>query len=255
MIDTHAHLSGAEMLPDIDSVLTRAKNASLEHIINICTDAKTLKEGLALEERYPWVHNAGSTTPHDVETEGEKYFKLFSQAALSQKLVAIGETGLDYYKAEASKTTQQTFLIRYLHLAARADLPIIFHCRDAFSDLFSIVDREQHGSTRAIVHCFTGSLEEAKKCIERGWFISFSGILTFKKSTTLREIARYIPLKYILLETDAPYLAPEIHRGKINEPSFLVETAACLAELKSMSLVDVAFSTSENARRAFNLPF
>ncbi len=252
LIDTHAHLTSPELLPNVDALVERAKLAHLEHIVNICTDPISLKEGLLLEERVPWIRNAGATTPHDVEKEGEECFPLFEQAARAGKLIAIGETGLDYYYEHSNREMQQKFLALYLQLALELKLPVIFHCREAFSDLFSIADRVIGKNIPAILHCFTGTTEEALAVVERGWMISFSGILTFKKSEELRKTARLVPLKHLFIETDAPYLAPQTKRGKTNEPSFIAETATALATLKNISLEEMAQISSENARRIFS---
>ncbi len=229
----------------------RAQKANISKLINICTDPPSLKEGLLLQEQFPhFLYTTAATTPHDVEKEGESFFPLVEAAIQEQKLIAIGETGLDYFYEHSPKQTQQEFLSRYLALALQTKLPIIFHCREAFEDLFSIATRE-YPSDKVLLHCFTGTLEEAKRGLELGWMISFSGIITFKKSETLREVARYVPLDRILIETDAPYLAPLSRRGKQNEPSYLAETAECIASLKGISFETIASHTTRNARQFF----
>ncbi len=247
-IDTHAHLTSEALLPSLDAILSRARAAQLQRIVNICTDRESLRQGLLLADKESWISNAGATTPHDVEKEGEAYFSYFEQAALEGKLVAVGETGLDYHYEHSNRKAQQEFLVRYLHLAKRCRLPVIFHCRDAFADLFSITDREANGIS-AVLHCFTGTVEEAKQVVDRGWMVSFSGIVTFKKSVALRKAAESVPLENLLIETDSPYLAPQSKRGKTNEPAFIAETAKCLAEIKGLSLEEMAEITAQNAER------
>jgi TatD DNase family protein len=249
LFDTHAHLTSLELLPNLDSLLETAKHAGVWHILNICTDPHSLKEGIALEKRAPWIRNAGATTPHDVGKEGEACFELFASAARSRQLIAIGETGLDYHYEHSAKKVQQEFLVRYLHLALECQLPVIFHCREAFSDLFAITDQEYKKGAPAILHCFTGTTEEAKEGVERGWMVSLSGIITFKKSESLREVARQTPMEHLLIETDAPYLAPQTKRGQMNEPAFIFETLHCLADLKGMSPDACARCLTENAKR------
>jgi TatD DNase family protein len=251
LIDSHAHLTAPEVLARLPAILKRAEDAQIGQIINICTDVQSLEAGIALHERYPWIYNAGATPPHDVDREGEAAFAAFARAARSHQLVAIGETGLEYFHKHSKKETQQKFLIRYLHLAVECHLPVIFHCRDAFEDLFAIADREYPQNAPAVVHCFTGNREDARRIVDRGWLIAFSGILTFKNSQPLREVAREIPLECLLIETDAPYLAPQSKRGQPNEPSYLVETAECLAAIKKMPVNDLAQIITENARRFF----
>ncbi len=251
MIDSHAHLTSLELLPRVDTLLDRAGVAGVSQILNICTDAMSLREGLLLAERRSGVKNSGATTPHDVEREGELVFPLFEEAALAGKLVAIGETGLDAHYLHSPLEIQKKFMIRYLHLAIRARLPVIFHCREAFSDLFDLCDQEYPAGRLAVVHCFTGSLVEARAALDRGWFLSFSGIITFKKSDSLREVVKQVPLTQLLVETDAPYLAPQSRRGLINEPAYLRETVELIAAVKGISFEDVEQATQQNSRHLF----
>jgi len=251
-IDSHAHLTSPSVLPHLEEVLARARLAQVSYILNICTDPESLKEGLFLATQHPWIKNAGATTPHDVAEEGEEAFPLFSAAAKGKKLAAVGETGLDYHYAYSPKEIQKQFLKRYLHLAAETHLPVIFHCREAFSDLFSVVDSEYPAQAPAVLHCFTGTIQEAEQVIKRGWYLSLSGIVTFKKSEPLREVAKMVPLSQLLIETDTPYLAPQSQRGKPNEPSFIPEIAAAIAAAKGIAPEQVALATAENAKRLFS---
>lgn len=210
-------------------------------------------KGLLLSKRHPWVFNAAATTPHDVDKEGELFFSRVEECAREKKLVAIGETGLDYHYEHSSREKQKEFLIRYFALAVETRLPVIFHCREAFGDLFEIADHYYKGKP-AVLHCFTGTLEEAKGCLERGWHISISGIATFKKSQALRDVAAFVPLKSLFIETDTPYLAPLSKRGKQNEPSFIDETAKVVAEARGIPVEELAEATAENAARFFSFP-
>jgi TatD DNase family protein len=248
MIDTHAHVSAPPLLEHVDELLARAEKAGVEKIVNICTDQTSLEQGLELSKRYPWVFNTAATTPHDVAQEGDAFFPLVEKNV--DHLVGIGETGLDYFYEHSPKELQQKFLIRYLDLAKKRQLPLVFHCRNAFEDLFSICD-EVYPNCPGLLHCFTGNLQEAKKGMDRGWMISMSGIITFKKSQELREVIKYIPLKHIVVETDAPYLAPQTKRGMTNEPAFVAETLAYVAELKSVSVSEMEKITTENALKFF----
>ncbi len=252
LIDSHAHLTCDGVFENLPEVLKRAEENGIEHIVNICTDQKTLERGLELSEKYPWIYNTGATTPHDVEKEGEALFPLFEKTAKDGKLVAIGETGLDYYYEHSNRDLQKLFLERYFDLAKSTQLPVVIHCREAFEDLFAIADEVFPGGS-AVLHCFTGTLEEAKKVVDRGWYLSLSGILTFKKSVWLREVAEVIPLEHLLIETDTPYLAPQSRRGKPNEPSYVKETAEMLAKTKELTLERVAEVTAENAKVFFQI--
>jgi TatD DNase family protein len=251
--DSHAHLSSEEVFPFIDSVMEKAQLSEVTRVLNICTDPETLKKGLLLEKRFSQIKNAGATTPHDVEKEGEEVFPIFAASARNRELVAIGETGLDYHYAHSNREIQKKFLVRYLHLALECQLPVIFHCREAFSDLFAITDHEYKRKAPAILHCFTGSVEEAENVLERGWYLSLSGIVTFKRSEPLREVAKIVPIDQLLIETDTPYLAPQSKRGKQNEPSFISETALCIAEVKGISIEEVARASFENAAKLFRM--
>lgn len=250
-VDSHAHLTSEKVVSQVEEILQRAKDHKVGKIVNICTDEASLEKGLVLAKRHSWVYNAAATTPHDVEKEGESFFPIVEKHASS--LVAIGETGLDYYYEHSNRKKQTEFLVRYFALAVQEDLPVIFHCRDAFDDLFALADAHYKGRP-AVLHCFTGTKEEAKRCLDRGWFVSFSGIVTFKKSEALREAVRLVPLDRMLIETDTPYLAPESKRGKLNEPSYVVETAERIAKEKGISLEEVARASSKNASQFFNFP-
>ncbi len=250
MIDTHAHMTDDRMWAEIDTRMDEALSAGVTKIVNINTDRTTLERGLLLRERYPFLYNAGATTPHDVEKEGEENFPFFEKMAREEKLIAIGETGLDAFYTHSPKETQCRFLRKYFHLAKEVKLPVIIHCRDAFEDLFQIADEEYPGLP-LLLHCFTGTLQDALKAIDRGWYISFSGIITFKKSGELRAILPHLPLTSILIETDAPYLAPQSKRGELNRPAWVKETALCIAETLELDLNAILTATTGNAESLF----
>lgn len=251
-IDSHAHLTCDPVYPELEGILKRAQEGKVDAIVNICTDKISLERGLKLSEEFKWIYNVGATTPHDVEKEGGLYFPLFEEAARTGKLVAIGETGLDYHYEHSPKELQRTFLSRYLQLAAECHLPVVIHCRDAFDDLFAIA-QDDFPKGRVLLHCFTGTMEEAETALERGWMISMSGIVTFKRSDALRVVAKEVPLNHLLIETDTPYLAPQSKRGKMNEPSFIQETAQLIADVKGIPLNEIAAITKQNAANFFDL--
>lgn len=256
MIDSHAHLTAPSVFNNVDSILARARSAGVHHIVNICTDLPSLEKGLALSETHPWIYQAAATPPHDVEKEGEAVFDVIAEIAKKGLLKAVGETGLDYFYEHSEKSIQKYFLRRYLRLALECQLPVIIHCREAFADFFTILDEEYQINgfhAPGVLHCFTGTLAEAEEVLRRGWFLSFSGIVTFKKSVDLQEIAKRAPLNQILIETDTPYLAPQSHRGKQNEPAFLPEIATLLATLKQVSIEVIAEATTANAQKLFKL--
>jgi len=249
-IDSHAHLT--YKTKDVHGMIQRAKNAHIDIIINVCTDFKSLKEGENLSRQYDFIYNIGATTPHDVEKEGKTLFPIFSSYAKEKKIIGIGETGLDYHYKYATKEIQQLFLKKYMHLAKETSLPIVFHCREAFSDLFKIAD-ENYKNKPALLHCFTGSIEEAKKSLDRGWLLSFSGIITYKNAQDLRKVIEYVPLDHISIETDTPYLTPQKYRGKLNEPAFVVEVASCIADIKKSSLENLTKQINQNIHSFFSI--
>ncbi len=253
LIDSHAHITSKELLNYLEDLLVRAQRANVKKIVNVCTDKLSLERGILLKDKYNWIYNAASTTPHDVEKEGDKYFSFFSDNAKARNLVAIGETGLDYYYKHSSVEMQKKFLEKYFKLALETNLPVILHCRDAFEDLFAIA-KNSYPSEKVVLHCFTGTKKDAKEALNRGWYISFSGIITFKKSTDLLDIVKYVPLDKILLETDTPFLAPESKRGQLNEPGNLMEIADKVADAKKCLIEEVALATSSNAKNFFSLP-
>lgn len=256
LIDSHAHLTSSEISQEVEAVLNRAQMAGLASIVNICTDPASLEAGLKLAERHPWIYNTAATTPHDVDKEGEAAFPIIAQCARDKRLAAIGETGLDYHYQHSAVATQKHFLRRYLHLALECQLPVVIHCREAFADLFEILDAEYTVNGKhapGVLHCFTGTIAEAEQVFKRGWFLSISGIATFKKSEELRAVVKMAPLEQLLIETDSPYLAPQSKRGKPNEPAYLPEIAALIASLKNVSTEEAALQTARNASRLFNI--
>ncbi len=256
LIDSHAHLTKADAIGGVDELLSRAQAAGIQAIVNICTNVETLNLGLELAKKYPWIFNTAATTPHDVEKEGELVFSTIEKHAREGHLVAVGETGLDYYYAHSAPEIQKNFLRRYLHLALDCQLPVVIHCRDAFQDFFEILDEEYKVNGKhapGVLHCFTGTIPEAEEVIKRGWYLSLSGIITFKKSEELRQVAKMVPLNQLLIETDSPYLAPQSKRGKTNEPAYIYETAEMLAGIKGISLEELAQATIKNTKELFKI--
>jgi TatD DNase family protein len=250
MIDCHAHISTEDSL----DFLERAKNAGVVGIINIATNSDELATALLLagREGLPKIYAAAAVTPHDAAKEMPGFFSAIQKAARDKKLLAIGETGLDYFYEYAPKTVQQRSFCEHIELAIQENLPLQIHCRDAFGDLYSIFDSFEK-LPKVMLHCFTGTKEEAKAAIDRGFYISLSGIVTFKKSTQLQEVAQYVPEKALILETDSPYLAPQSYRGKKNEPAFIVETARFVAGIKNIPFDALVRRVTDNAKTLFTI--
>lgn len=255
--DSHLHLS-SEKFSDEEAclLLEMASSHGVSSMMNVSTDEASWKRSQLLLQTaqkcgVSW-YQAAATTPHDASgSEAESFFTLVEDEAMNRSsLQAIGETGLDYFYEHSPKKLQQELFHKYIDLAYRAKLPLIIHCRDAFKDFFSII--ASHKPVSGVLHCFTGTKEDAKKLLDIGWYVSISGIVTYLKSTEeIREVASFLPLDRLLVETDAPYLAPIPVRGKKNCPHFLMHTLACIADLRKMAVEDLMTCTFQNAERLF----
>jgi len=256
LIDSHAHLFFKDYQEDLDSILTRIQEAGIGQLINVGTDLETSRQAILFAEKHPWIFAAVGVHPHDVAKMADDDFSVLKELAKHPKVVAIGEVGLDYYYEHSPKEIQQKRLREFVHLAREVDLPLILHCRDAFEDCFKILDEEKGWEHRGVFHCYTGDLQTAKKIVKHdGWYVSFSGIVTFKKNVeSLQEAARKVPAERILVETDSPFLAPLPHRGKRNEPAYVRLVAEKLAELRGISLAEIETITTSNAQKLFQLP-
>lgn len=237
------------LFSEVRAVVQRARAAGVQTIVAIATAPEELAQGLTLCEE--GVYLAAATPPHDV-VEEDPLLVPIEEAIAQGRLVAIGETGLDYHYYSATRELQKRSLARYLSLARESQLPVVIHCREAFQDLFKALD--DFPEVRGVCHCFTGTRAEAEELLARGWLLSLSGIVTFKKSLALRECVAALPLESLLLETDAPFLAPQSRRGSRNEPAYLTETAQAVAELLQQPLARVVEQTARNAQQFFALP-
>lgn len=259
LADAHVHLSDAAFCGDVDGVMARARDSGISLVVNVTTTKDELDTSFAYAERFPhmrFCHVAG-TPPQDAQNVIEDDFRYFRDVAHTGKLSAIGEVGLDYYFAdtETARERQKEVLYQYLSLALECALPLVIHCRAAFSDFFSILDQYYHHDSRScpgMLHCFTGTLDEAKELLARGWFISISGIVTFKNAQGLRDLVAEIPLDHLLIETDAPFLAPTPWRGKKNEPAYITHTMETIAKIYDMSIKDLKGTTYTNTLRFLN---
>jgi len=259
-MDTHAHVTAGDFDADRSAVLDRATAAQVQQIIAIGSGYGVSECAAAakLAESDPRVFATAGVHPHDAKEWTDAATAELRRWLAAPRVIAVGECGLDYYYDNSPREKQREALTQQLALARELALPVILHLRckgnDAYDDFLSIWDRESQGALEGTVHCFTGTTEFAKKAVELGLHISFSAILTFKRAEELRATAAALPLDRLLVETDAPFLAPQSHRGKRNEPAFVVEVGHCLAALRGMEATEMARITSENARRLFRLP-
>lgn len=252
-IDTHAHLTFPEYEIDLPEVIGRAKEAKLEAIVNIALDEEAIRKSTKLAEEYPdFIYNAIGLHPHDASGWNEDSYGTFKNIIKTSKIVAIGETGLDYHYKLSPIEKQKEVFRKLLTLAQEMDLPAIIHSREADLDTMRILHEENQGKLKGVLHCFSGSLEMLKEAQNLGFYVSFTANITFPKADKLREKVKAAPLERLLIETDCPFLAPQIHRGKRNEPAYVIYVAEKMAEIKELSLEEVAIQTTKNARRLFN---
>lgn len=253
LVDSHCHLDFADFAAERDAIVERARNAGVTRMISISTRVDQFSEIAALSEAYPEVFCTVGTHPEHVLDEPEATVDCLVDLATHPKCVGIGETGLDYHYDKVPRDIARRVFRTHIDAARLSGLPLVVHARDADDDIAAILcDEMAKGSFKAVLHCFTASRALAETALELGIFISFSGIVTFKKSTELREIARDVPLDRLIVETDAPFLAPVPHRGKRNEPAFVVATAQILAELKGVPSDLLAAETTANALSLFD---
>ena len=256
LIDTHAHLNDPE-IKNLDEVLLRAADAGVEKIIIPATNYRTSVEIIELTQKHKMLYAAIGIHPNDLDDFQESHFAKIEELTKENKVVAIGEIGLDYYWEPYDKELQQNVLLEMFKIAKQAELPVIIHNRKSSEDLMKIVEEEyDNGNLKGQFHSFSGTMEMAERCIEMGFYISFTGNITYKpnESTLLSyRIVKNTAASQLLLETDTPYLPPVPYRGKRNEPSHIKHTAQKLAELKDITVEELGEVTSENAERLFKL--
>lgn len=254
LIDSHCHLDGVKFAEDRDAVIERARAAGVRLMLAIGTGdgPPDLSVAVRLAERYPFIFATVGVHPHDAAKWTPECIPQLRALMPHPKVVGLGEIGLDYHYDFSARDVQQKVFIDQLHLAAEARKPIVIHAREAWDDTFAILaEHWAPAGLPGIMHCFTGGPTEAERSLAMGFFISFSGIVTYSKAPDVQAAAKVTPLDRMLVETDSPYLAPLAHRGKRNEPAFVVATAEKIAELKQISLAEVSAATTANFLRLF----
>lgn len=254
LIDTHAHLDSSKFDNDREEVISRALTAGIDTIVNVGFNRETIPTTMALAEKYPFIYAAVGWHPTDaVHMDLEADLAWIEQLCSHPKVVAIGEIGLDYYWDTSPKEIQHTVFREQIRLARRLNKPIVIHNRDAHEDIIRLLKEEKASEVGGIMHCFSGSWETAKQCLDLNFHISFGGPVTFKNARVPKEVLEKVPLERLLLETDAPYLAPHPHRGQRNESAYVRLVAETAAEIKGLTLEEVARITSENGRRCLGI--
>jgi TatD DNase family protein len=254
LIDTHCHLTFDDLGRDIDAVIARSRQAGVNGWITVGTDPQENQKAVELANQFENMYAAIAIHPHDAKDVTADILKELRELAQHNKVVAIGETGLDYHYNFSSHEEQQKVFAEHLKIAAELNLPVIVHCREAFDETMEIL--EQFRDVKKVVfHCFSGSGEQAKIVLDYGFYISFTGVVTFKNAEKTRRAAEVVPLDRMMVETDCPYMSPEpMRKQKINEPALMVHTAGRLAELKGMGLADFAEDVTATSRAFFGLP-
>ncbi|MDD5079675.1 MAG: TatD family hydrolase [Candidatus Omnitrophica bacterium] len=251
LIDTHCHLDFPEYDSDRDAVIQRAKDNNLEYVINVGSDVQNSRRAVLLSRKYDMIFAAVGCHPHDADGFNEQAYNDLEELSRDNKVVAIGEIGLDYYRNLSSVDNQKNVFVRLIRLAAIRKLPLVIHSRQAPEDTLAILRQEQ--VKEAIIHCFSGDADFMRQCLDLGYYLSFTCNITYKKAENLRQLLKIAPLDRICLETDAPYLSPEGYRGKRNEPWFVKMAAEEIARVRGISFEEVCRATTENAKKFFNL--
>ena len=253
LTDSHAHLDAGQFFSDLPQVLKRAREKGVKYIITVGTDLSSSIKAIEIAHRYPLVYASVGVHPHDADKVEETPWEKLEELARQPKVVAIGETGLDYYRNYSPRPQQQQLFRMLIKLARKVGLPLIIHQRHAQEELTAIMHQEGGWEVGGVMHCFSGSDEYAQRCLEKGFYLSFAGNITFPKAAFLRGIVRETPMERILIETDSPYLAPLPYRGRRNEPSYVEIVAQQTAELKGLSVEQCGKIVTTNLQRVFKL--
>jgi TatD DNase family protein len=256
LVDSHAHIDFPQFAEDREAMLERARAAGVTTLLAIGSGPGPEKMDCALPyaDQYDWIYATVGVHPHEAKQVGPEHLQELARLAKHPKVIAWGEIGLDYFYDHSPRDVQERVFREQMTLAEEAKLPIIIHCRDAWPDCLRLIEEAWSPTgLGGILHCFTGTLDEARRGLDAGFMISFAGNSTYPKTQNIRDVARDIPMDRMLIETDAPFLAPQPYRGKRNEPAYVAEVARTLASVRNLSPEEVAESTAANFRRFFRL--
>ncbi len=254
LIDSHCHLDEDKYREEgLEAVIKRAEEKGVERFMTIGTNVEEFPHVLAIAEKFPQVYCSLGIHPHHAEDDGKLYdVQDYINLTKHEKVVAIGECGLDYFYENSPIDAQKICFEKQIEACLQTDMPLVLHTRDAEVDTIDILKSAGKGNLRGVVHCFSGSMDLAKAALDMGLYISFSGIITFKKADEIREVVKYTPMDRILVETDCPYLAPVPHRGKVNEPAYVTHNAMKVSELKECMIDEINEATTNNFFTLFN---
>jgi TatD DNase family protein len=255
LIDTHCHLTFDDLASNIDGCIERSRTAGVTGWITVGTDPQENKKAVALTDKFENMYAAVGIHPHDAKDVTAEMLTELKELARNEKVVAIGETGLDFHYNFSKQPDQKRAFAAQLQIARELNLPIIVHCREAFDETMDILGQHGSGVKRIVFHCFSGSAEQARIVLDHGFYISFTGVVTFKNAETIRQAAGIVSTTRLMLETDCPYMSPEpMRKQRINEPALMIHTAKFLAELKQMPLPGFAEAVTATSKAFFGLP-
>jgi TatD DNase family protein len=255
LIDSHAHIQGKEYAGEAEAVISRAREAGVEKIIVVggAGDLSSNQAAVALADCYENLYATVGMHPHDAKDVGEEELEKLQELTTRPKVIAVGETGLDFYYNHSPHGMQRNIFTRFIRMARETGLPLVVHERDAHKDVAEFLRREGAGKINGVIHCFTGDYEAARNYLDLGFYLSFTGIITFKNAQPLREVLRKVPLERMFVETDSPYLTPVPYRGKRNEPAYVRFVAETIAKIKDLTIDEVARVTTQNVRELFRI--
>jgi TatD DNase family protein len=254
LFDTHAHLHFPDFADDLDDVMTRARAAGVGGILTVGTDAATSRAAIEIAEREPDVWATVGVHPHDAEGADAAVLAEIERLAAATRVVAVGEIGLDFFRDLSPRPAQERALRAQLEIARRVARPVVLHCRDAHEEMLAILAEHRVGEMGGVMHCFSGDVPIARRCLDLGLVLSLAGPVTYPKARALPEVARFVPGDRLVVETDCPYLPPQPFRGRRNEPAHVAITAARVAELRGEAIDTLAARLTATARRLFRLP-
>lgn len=253
-IDSHAHLDDNRFDADRDLLIRDLKTNGIDIVVNIGADLETSINSVDLSKKYDNIYASVGIHPHSADEVDDNTLRKIKELAQNEKVVAIGEIGLDYYYDNSPRDIQRKCFKKQLELAKEVNLPVVIHSREASQETFDIIQEAQDGTLRGVMHCYSGSVEMAEEYINKlGFYISIGGPVTFKNARIVKEVAQSVPLDKLLIETDCPYLTPEPYRGKRNEPMFVKYTAQEIAKLREITIEELAEATSRNAKTLFSI--
>jgi TatD DNase family protein len=254
LIDTHAHLTFPELEENIDAVVARSIDAGVTSWITVGTDTDQIKKTLALIEKHDNIYAAIGFHPHEAKQVTDGDFEYLKESAKQENVVAIGETGLDFHYDHSPRDVQKEIFSKHLHIASEINLPVVVHTREAFDETLEILEEFEGRLKKVVFHCYSGTSEQTKKILDKGYFVSFTGIVTFKKTDDVRMAAKLVPLERLMIETDCPFISPEpVRNTRPCEPAMLVHTAKKLAEVKEMDLEDFAEAVTATSKVFFGM--